>query len=209
MTEAASQITTNPLVAEDRRPGSVGRSLDVEVRVVDGVGAPVPPNTVGAVEIRGDSVVSCYWAAEGGRLVARPARNPDGWLATGDIGRCDEAGFLYLAGRSDDVINRGGEKLYPREIEDVLVGDPDVSAAAVVARPHDIVGEEPVAIVLLEPGRDPADAVARLAHRCTLLLSRFKQPAAIVVANELPIGVTGKMRRAEIRRLLHQTIQAA
>ncbi|MST35222.1 AMP-binding protein, partial [Acidimicrobiaceae bacterium USS-CC1] len=134
MTEAASQITANPRPPGERRPGSVGLPVGLELRVADRDGRPLPPGEIGQVEIRGDNVVDAYWEPAGTRPAERPARRPDGWLPTGDLGRLDGDGYLFLAGRADDVINRGGEKVYPREIEDVLLADADVAAAAVVAR---------------------------------------------------------------------------
>jgi len=113
MTEAASQIAANPIDLRRRRPGSVGLGVGIDIRIVDETGHPVRHDTVGAVEIRGDQVVSHYWAATDHGLLARPARRAGGWLSTGDLGCFDEDGFLYLVGRSDDVINRGGEKIYP------------------------------------------------------------------------------------------------
>src|SRR6202008_3821157 len=108
-----------------------------------------------------------YWASAGSDPAWRRATDADGWLATGDLGRLDRAGFLYLVGRVDDVINRGGEKVSPRQIEEVLLADPDVRAAAVVGRAHSTLGEEPVAFVLAAAEcRDPAALVARLQHRC-------------------------------------------
>jgi len=203
MTEAASQIAANPLERRRRRPGSVGFGVGTELRVVDEAGRPVGPEAVGSVEIRGDHVVDRYWAAADDGLVARPARRPGGWLATGDVGRLDADGYLYLAGRTDDVINRGGEKLYPAEIEAVLLDDRRVTAAVVVGRPDPVVGEEPVAIVLA--GVPPADRrrlQADLEERCTRALSPFKRPVEITVAETLPAGPTGKVRRGEVRRQL-------
>ncbi len=201
MTEAASQIAANPLDPRRRRPGSVGQGIGIEVRVVDETGHPVGPDTVGAVEIRGDHVVDQYWSATERGLVARPARRPGGWLTTGDLGRFDEDRFLYLVGRTDDVINRGGEKLYPAEIEAVLLGDGRVTAAAVVGRRHPIVGEEPVAFVLADvPPAGRARLTEELHDRCSRALSAFKRPADISVAETLPCGPTGKVRRADVRR---------
>jgi acyl-CoA synthetase (AMP-forming)/AMP-acid ligase II len=203
MTEAASQIAANPRRQRDRRPGSVGRPVRLELRVVDRAGDPVAPGTVGQVRIRGASVAGAYWAAAGVLPAVRPATDTDGWLTTGDLGRLDDAGFLYLVGRADDVINRGGEKVYPREIEEVLLRDPRVEAAAVVGRAHPTVGEEPVAFVIAAAGcDDPEDLVDRLERRCTRELSRFRRPASIQLTTLLPAGPTGKVRRAELRRAL-------
>jgi acyl-CoA synthetase (AMP-forming)/AMP-acid ligase II len=201
MTEAASQIAANPLDPRRRRPGSVGQGVGIEIRVVDETGGPVGPDTVGSVEIRGDHVVEHYWTATEHGLVARPARRAGGWLATGDLGRFDEDGFLFLVGRRDDVINRGGEKLHPAEIEAVLLGDGRVTAAVVVGRRHPVVGEEPVAFVLADvPPAGRARLTEELHDRCRRALSAFKRPAEISVAEALPCGPTGKVRRADVRR---------
>ncbi len=194
MTEAASQIAANPLYA--RRPGSVGRPVGVDLRVVDRRRLPVAAGVVGEVEIRGASVVERYWRAAS----SEPATDPDGWLSTGDLGSLDEDRYLYLLGRVDDVINRGGEKVHPREIEEVLLQDPDVGAAVVIGRPHPVVGEEPIAVVVMARGGDEHQMTARLRQRCDRELSRYKRPAAITVATELPAGATGKVRRRELRQ---------
>jgi acyl-CoA synthetase (AMP-forming)/AMP-acid ligase II len=206
MTEAASQIAANPLDRRQRRAGSVGLGVDTEIRIVDETGQGVRPGAVGAVEIRGERVADHYWASTDGGLCERPAQRAGGWLSTGDLGRFDEEGYLYLVGRSDDVINRGGEKIYPGEIEAVLLADPRVTAAVVVGRRHPVVGEEPVAFVVADvasAGRAPlADDLQR---RCARALSAFKAPVHITVAETLPAGPTGKVRRAEVRRLAAQS----
>jgi acyl-CoA synthetase (AMP-forming)/AMP-acid ligase II len=201
MTEAASQIAANPRRQADRRPGSVGRPVGLELRVVDRSRRPVAPGTVGQVEIRGPSVAVGYWAPAGTVPAVRPATDADGWLATGDLGRLDDAGFLYLVGRADDVINRGGEKVYPRQIEEVLLRDPCIEAAAVVGRAHPTLGEEPVAFVTPAAGcDDPEGLVSRLEQRCARELTRSRRPASIQLTAHLPAGPTGKVRSAELRR---------
>ncbi|MHB1534056.1 MAG: class I adenylate-forming enzyme family protein [Acidimicrobiales bacterium] len=199
MTEAASQITATAW--HDRRPGSAGRAVGCELRVVDPRRHPIRPGETGEIEIRGDAVVVRYWAPAGEQPPSRPATHPDGWLSTGDLGRLDGDGYVYLVGRLDDVINRGGEKIHPREVEEVLLREPDVAATAVVGRPAPTVGEEPVAFVTPVPGcTDPAALAARLVARCEKELSRYKRPAAITLAERLPAGPTGKIRRVELRR---------
>lgn len=197
MTEAASQITASPL--GDRRPGSCGRAVGVEVRVVDGQRQPVGRGVIGDVEIRGPQVIGSYWAPVGEQPATCDATDEHGWLGTGDAGRLDADGFLTLAGRRDDVINRGGEKIHPREIEEVILGDPRVVAAVVVGRPDATVGEEPVAFVLTSatpPER--AGLLEDLEHRCHAALSRYKRPAVITVTDALPVGPTGKVRRRDL-----------
>ncbi len=204
MTEAASQITANPVTAP--RPGSVGLPVGVELRVVGDDGRSLPSGTVGHVQIRGASVVRQYWAEAGVEPAVRPASTPDGWLPTGDVGHLDADGYLYLAGRDDDVINRGGEKVQPREVEETLLADPRVQAAVVVGRPHPTVGAEPVAYVLAADGvRGHHQLAADLAERCAAALARSKRPAEIVVVDDLPAGPTGKVRRDAVRRLATAT----
>jgi len=201
MTEAASQIAANPRDPAERRVGSVGRPIGLDLRIVDRHRRVVDAGTVGQVEIRGANVVRSYGEPAGSEPGFRCATDAQGWLSTGDMGHLDD-GFVYLVGRCDDVINRGGEKLYPREIEEVLLSDPAVSAAAVVGRAHPTMGEEPVAFVIATSGVDIDDAAlaARLSERCQRDLSRFKRPASITVAQHLPSGPTGKIRHAELRR---------
>jgi acyl-CoA synthetase (AMP-forming)/AMP-acid ligase II/phosphosulfolactate synthase (CoM biosynthesis protein A) len=201
MTEAASQITANPLADDDRRPGSVGMPVGTEVRVVGPDRLPVPVDVTGDVEISGRSVVTSYWPLAGAPTSTAPPGASKGWLRTGDLGYLDAAGFLYLVGRSDDVINRGGEKVYPREIENVLLADPRLVSAVVVGRPHPTVGEEPVAFVLAKVDPDErVELVTQLNRRCEAL-TRYKRPAVITVADTLPVGPTGKVRTSALRLL--------
>jgi oxalate---CoA ligase len=197
MTEAASQIAANPLRASARRPGSAGRPAGVAVRIVDSDRRDLAPDEVGAVEIRGRNVVDAYLGP--GRAPI-PARAADGWLRTGDLACRDREGFLYLAGRGDDVINRGGEKFHPRDIEEVLLADPRIRGAAVVGRPHPMLGEEPVAYVVAEQARaDHGDLAGELLARCRQRLSPHKQPAGVIVVGTLPAGPTGKPDRRALR----------
>ena len=198
MTEAASQITAMPLDGSGPA-GSCGRPVGVELQIRDTGGRLVPPDTTGQVWLRGAGVIRGYVA---GRAPER--FDPDGWLNAGDLGYLDEDGFLFLAGRSDDVINRGGEMLYPREIEEVLMADPAVQDAVVVGRPSPILGQVPVAYVI--PAQEPATAASlqellgRLNDRCAAELSKFKLPEAIYVVQDLPRAATGKVQRHRLRQ---------
>ena len=161
------------------------------------------------MQIRGRGVITEY--AENG---PPGAIDPDGWLDTGDLGHLDQDGYLFLAGRSDDVINRGGEKIYPREIEDVLLAQPGVRSAAVVAAHDDVLGERPVAYVVPAgpwPG-ELADAVVpagpwpggladALRAACEAALPRAKRPTAFCLVPELPLGPTGKVARRRLQEL--------
>jgi acyl-CoA synthetase (AMP-forming)/AMP-acid ligase II len=213
MTEAASQITATPL-DRPRRAGSVGPVVDGELRVVDQDGHDCPPGVVGRVRIRGAGVIRRYADGAGADRF-----DPGGWLDTADLGHLDADRHLYLAGRADDVINRGGELVYPREIEEVLLADPGVAEAVVVGRAEPVLGAVPIACVLPrnqdnradddtaddadEVDEDPraaAELTARLEARCVEQLARYKRPVEIRVVTGFPIGPTGKVRRAEVRR---------
>ncbi|BDZ50142.1 AMP-dependent ligase [Frondihabitans sucicola] len=205
MTEGASQITATPL-GEEPRAGSVGLPVGDEVEPRDAAGAVLPTGEIGELWIRGPGVVTSYFQ---GRAADR--FDADGWLRTGDLGHLDADGWVYLAGRTDDVINRGGEKVYPAEVEDVLLEDPRVREAVVVARPDQILGSVPVAYVipadldLADPARPDADRrslVSDLAARCEAELPRFKRPLDITVVDDLPRTPTGKVQRNRTREML-------
>jgi len=197
MTEAASQVTANPIDPAERRPGSAGLPVGLELRVVDPEGAPCPPGDDGAIEIRGRDVITHYLRPDGG---PRPARGEDGWLVTGDVGHVDERGFVFLTGRADDVINCGGEKIYPREIEDVLRAHPAVTQAVVVGRRDDVLGECPVAYVTTSDGAVAGELAVALMQRCEAQLGRSRRPRRLVVVDRVPTGPTGKVSRRLLQR---------
>jgi acyl-CoA synthetase (AMP-forming)/AMP-acid ligase II len=193
MTEAASQITATPL--DGSAPaGSCGRPVGSEVEVRDPGGRPLPAGATGQIWIRGAGIIDSYAGGCGAERF-----DADGWLGTRDLGYFDEDGFLFLAGRGDDVINRGGEMLYPREIEEVLIAEPAVRDAVVVGRPDPVLGQVPVAYVI--PVWDPAtadglqDLLDLLSARCSAQLSRYKLPQAIYVVEDFPRAATGKVQR--------------
>jgi acyl-CoA synthetase (AMP-forming)/AMP-acid ligase II len=202
MTEAASQITAHPL-SVPRRPGSVGLPVGVELRIVrqaESVGSSLeaPEFHIGHVEIRGVSVIERYVGD-----THQDRFHSDGWLRTGDLGHRDADGFVYLDARTDDVINRGGEKVLPREVEEVIGADPMIASVAVVGRDDPELGQVPVAFVVLRaPESDAdgddtgADVVAReTAERMEKVLQRdlvrAKRPVALCVVAALPAGATG------------------
>jgi len=206
MTEAASQITAHPL-SVPRRPGSVGLPVGVELRIVrqtDPVGCPLeaPEFHIGHVEIRGASVVQGY---VGGTHQDR--FSPDGWMRTGDLGHRDADGFLYLHARTDDVINRGGEKVLPREVEEAIGADPTVASVAVVGRDDPELGQVPVAYVVLRAVADDdsgdraasrldaAEAADRIKKALERDLVRAKRPVSLSVVERMPAGPTGKVKR--------------
>jgi acyl-CoA synthetase (AMP-forming)/AMP-acid ligase II len=200
MTEAASMITANP-VDGVRKPGSAGRPAGTEVRVVNvpemGPVTECGRSEIGRVQIRGAGVITAY--ASGGRP---GVISPDGWLDTSDLGYLDADGYLFLVGRSDDVINRGGEKIYPREIEELLIAQPGVKSAAVVGVPDDVLGERPVAWVVPASSEFRAsDLEAALREVSAADLPRHKQPSVYFVVDEMPLGPTGKIARRRLKDL--------
>ena len=196
MTEAASMITANP-VDGPRKPGSAGRPAGAEVQVAAAGRVVAGAGDVGRVRIRGKGVITGY--ASGGRPGAFDA---DGWLDTGDLGYLDEDGYLFLVGRSDDVINRGGEKIYPREIEEVLLAQPGVRSAAVVGAADEVLGERPVAYVVPDDGWLAAEVETALREECAARLPRHKQPSSFCLVGELPLGPTGKISRRRLKDLV-------
>ena len=192
MTEAAHQIASNPLPPGDRVPGSVGLATGCEFAVLDEHGTLLPPGQPGEVVIRGRNVTRGY--------ENNPAANAhafvNGWCRTGDLGTIDDRGYLSLTGRLKEIINHGGEKIAPREIEDVLLEHPDVQEAAVFAMPHDTLGETIGAAVVPCDGSTLKEVDVRafaLTH-----LPDFKVPTRIVMLTEIPKGPTGKVQRTEL-----------
>lgn len=196
MTEVASQLTANPLDELLRRRGSVGLPVGVDVAVHDASGRTVDAGTPGMVHVRGAGVISSYLvASDAARESTRPARDSHGWLPTRDVGWFDDGGFLHLLGRADDVINRGGEKVYPLEIERVLTANPNVAGAVVVGAPDERLGEVPVAYVVTRHAPDPSHDTD-LVRTCAAALPAHKRPVRIRRVRALPAGPTGKPIRS-------------
>ena len=197
MTEAASQITATPMLDAAVAAG-VGRPQGSEVQSRRLDGSLCDPGEPGELFVRGPGIVSRYL------FDAAPERfDAEGWLQTGDLGALEAEGTITLAGRSDDVINRGGEKVYPGEVEDVLLGDPRVLEAVVVGRPDAILGTVPVAYVIpVDPENiDSAMLIAELTGRCLAQLVAFRRPVQIDIVPDLPRAPAGKVRRSEVREL--------
>ena len=189
MTEATHQIATNPLPPNPRKPGSVGRALGVDVAVLNPDGQLQPANTEGEVVIRGRTVTSGY---EGNSDVTGTAF-VDGWFRTGDAGYVDHDGYIYLTGRMKEMINRGGEKIAPREIDEALLDHPAVARAIAFSVPHLTLGEDVAAALVLHDGMEVSEAELRryLLDR----LAAFKVPSRFVFVYELPTSATGKPQR--------------
>jgi long-chain acyl-CoA synthetase len=193
MSEGTVVTTSNP-VRGLRKPGTVGLPLPgQEVRVVGEDDEPLPPGQAGEVTVRGPNVMRGYLGNP--EATARTLRG--GWLHTGDVGRFDENGYLVLVDRVKDMIIRGGENIYPKEIEDALYAHPSVLEAAVVGRPHPVFGEEPVAFVVLRPGL--AAKPDELIEHSKNVLAKFKVPRTVFIEADLPKTPIGKIAKPVLR----------
>jgi len=206
-TETASTITT--LGPEDhvitgteeqkqkklkRLQSSIGRPMeDVQIKILDENGKELPLGEVGEIVAKGSRVMSGYWKDP--EKTAKAIR--DGWLHTGDKGYMDDEGYIYLAGRGDDMIIRGGENISPEEVENVLYSNPKVEEAAVIAVPSLEWGQEPKAVVVLKKGQKAT--AEELIEFCRQKLSSFKRPRYVVFVSELPRTSTGKILKRVLR----------
>ncbi len=194
LSEGSCASTVNPLDGK-RKAGTVGLPLPGQtIRLVDASGRPVADGEAGEVVIKGPNVMRGY--------LNRPEETAetivDGWLHTGDIGRFDEDGYLVLVDRAKDMIIRGGENIYPREIEAVVHQCPQIAEAAVVGQPNPVYGEEPVLFVSAHPGRQlQVDLIREHLHES---LSKYKLPVEITILDELPKNAVGKIDKRSLRQ---------
>ena len=202
MTEAAHQMTSNPLPPAPRKPGAVGLPAGPEVRTLHADGQFCAAGVEGEIVIRGANVTAGY-ANNAEANASAFAADPQGgkpWFRTGDLGVIDGDGYLAISGRIKEIINRGGEKIAPREVDDVLSAHPEVQQALSFAVSHPKLGEDVAAAVVLRPG-------ARVSERglrdfVATQLASFKVPARIHFVAEIPMGNTGKLTRIGLAKLL-------
>jgi acyl-CoA synthetase (AMP-forming)/AMP-acid ligase II/thioesterase domain-containing protein len=189
MTEASHQMASNPLPPGERKPGSVGLPAGAEVAILDADGSLLSPGEIGEVAVRGEAVFAGY---EG-----NPAANEEafvgGWFRTGDEGSLDEDGYLFLRGRIKEIVNRGGEKVSPFEVDAVLLSHPAVAQAVTFAVPDSRLGEKVGAAVVLRDGGEASER--ELQEFAAGSLADFKVPAVIALVDEIPRGATGKLQR--------------
>nr|WP_020109292.1 AMP-binding protein [Nocardia sp. 348MFTsu5.1] len=196
LTETTCGSACNPVHGQ-RKPGTVGPALSgLDIRVVRADGSVAGVGEPGEVQISGPTVMRGYL----GKPDATADTIIDGWLRTGDIGRLDDDGYLTLVDRLKDMIIRGGENIYPKEIENILAADHSVLEAAVVGRPDPIFGEVPVAYVTLYPGS--SCTTDDLIDHCRRHLTRVKVPESITIVEALPKNPVGKINKPELRRAL-------
>jgi oxalate---CoA ligase len=191
MTEASHQVASNPLPPLPHKPGTVG--LGTDISIIDEMGRHLAANTLGEVVVRGPNVMRGYRN--------NPEANAEafinGWFRTGDIGAIDSDGYLAITGRIKELINRGGEKISPEEVEAVLLQHPAVGEAAVFGVPDPKYGEEVSPAVVLKG----AATVERLQAYCGTRIADFKVPKLIHLVPAIPRNAMGKLQRSELARL--------
>ena len=179
-----------------RLTSSIGRPLaDVEVKIVDEEGTVLPAGEVGEIYAKGPRIMKGYWGDEDKSAQVITA---DGWLRTSDKGWMDEDGYIYLAGRSDDMIIRGGENISPEEVEDVLHSHPQIDEVAVIGVPDPDWGQEPRAIVVLKKNENASED--EIMAYCRSGLAGFKRPRSVVFIDSLPRNPMGKILKKELRK---------
>ena len=190
MTEAAHQMASNPLPPFERKPGSVGPGTAVEIAILNEKGDVLPAGTVGEVSIKGGNVFRGYE----GNAEANAESFSNGWFRTGDQGTLDREGYLRLVGRLKELINRGGEKISPREIDETLLRHPSVAEACCFGIPDRVYGEGVAAAVVLKEAATEKDLIAH----CRASLSDFKCPTMIYILDSIPRTATGKIQRRNV-----------
>jgi long-chain acyl-CoA synthetase len=198
-TEATARLTWLPPEEAERKRGSCGRAIPgVELRVVDpSTGAPLGPDTSGEVCARGPNVMAGYFRdPEATRAVLK-----DGWLHTGDVGRLDAEGYLFLDGRRGDMIKSGAHRISPLEVEAVAAQVPGVSEAVAVGVPDELLGQVVALYVLLDPRVEPAPDALAVQARCRAHLAAYKVPKRVFFVDDLPRGPTGKVQRHRLADL--------
>jgi acyl-CoA synthetase (AMP-forming)/AMP-acid ligase II len=199
MSEAGGQVTSNPL--DLRKPGSAGLPYTNALRVVDEHGVPLGANQTGEVVLRGPNV--SYGYLENADANRESFQN--GWFHTGDLGYLDNDGYVFLVGRKKELINRAGEKIAPREIEEILYRMPEIESAAVVGVPDCLYGEEVACFLVLRPELSLTEE--RVAAHCSKNLAGFKVPRKVFFVEELPKGPNGKIQRRRLLEMYAPLIQ--
>ncbi|HTJ21205.1 MAG TPA: acyl--CoA ligase [Gemmatimonadaceae bacterium] len=195
MTEAAHQMASNPLTGP-RKPGTVGPSGGPAIRIVDDTGTEVPRGRTGEIVIKGPNVMTAY--------ENNPKANADafydGWFRTGDQGVMDEDGYVAITGRLKEIINRGGEKISPREVDEIIMEHPAVHQCVTFAMPHDMLGEDVAAAIVLRQGVAATDKELR--EFASARLAPYKVPRKILILDQIPVGATGKLQRIGLAQKL-------
>jgi long-chain acyl-CoA synthetase len=195
LSESTCRSTFNP-PDQRRRPGSCGLPIGNEMRVVDEEDRDVPDGSLGEIVLRGENILKGYY--KNADATANAFRN--GWFHTGDIGYRDADGFYYIVDRKSDMIIRGGENIYPREIDEVLYQHKCVAAAAAVGVPDELYGEEVAAVVVRKNGANVSEQ--EIIEFCKSRLADYKCPKAVHFVDDIPKGPTGKLLKRELAQML-------
>lgn len=196
MTEASHQMTSNPLPPRPHKPGTVGIAAGPEVAIMDENGKLLGSNATGEIVIRGPNVTQGYE----NNPKANAENFTNGWFRTGDQGVIDAEGYLSITGRLKEIINRGGEKISPREVDEVLMDHPSVQQVVTFAMPHAKLGEDVAAAVVLREGKRADEKEIR--EFAAKRLADFKVPRKILILDEIPKGATGKLQRIGLAQKL-------
>ena len=199
MTEATHQMASNPLPPRARKPGSVGPAAGPEVAIMNEAGVLLESNQTSEIVIRGPNVTQGYDR----NPEANEAAFTNGWFRTGDQGYLDDDGYFFITGRLKELINRGGEKVSPREVDEILLDHPSVQQAVTFALPHKRLGEDVAAAVVLKDQRTAQEREIRDFTRKRL--AEFKVPSKVVFVDEIPKGPTGKLQRIGLAEKLGLT----
>jgi len=189
MTEAAHQMASNPLPPLPRKPGSVGLPAGPQVAIMDEAGTLLAVGQPGEIVIQGENVTSGYENNQSANAVSYT----NGWFRTGDQGYLDQDGYLFLTGRLKEIINRGGEKIAPRDVDEVFLEHPVVAQAVTFSVPHPTLGEDVAVALVLKPGG--STNVRELREYAFEKLARHKVPSQFVIVDQIPKGPTGKLQR--------------
>lgn len=189
MTEASHQMTSNPLPPKVRKAGSVGLAAGLKVAILDDAGKIGQNEQTGEIVIRGENVTLGYE----NNVKANEESYVNGWFRTGDQGRFDKEGYLFITGRLKEIINRGGETISPREIDEALMEHGEIEQAVAFAVPHETLGEDIAAAVVLTSASELTEqAIREFAFE---QLADFKVPSQVVILDDIPKGATGKLQR--------------
>jgi acyl-CoA synthetase (AMP-forming)/AMP-acid ligase II len=195
LTEGGGTVTFVPPKYARTKPGSAGKpSLHAEIKLIDAAGEEVGPGLDGEILVRAPSVTAGYWDAP----ELTDSLITDGWLHTGDMGRFDEDGFLYISGRKRDMIISGGMNIFPAEIEDVLSRHPAVGGVAVIGLPHEKWGETVCAVIEPRPGATVEQA--ELIAYCAEHLAGYKKPTSVRIVDEIPRTASGKAQKFVLQK---------